>query len=61
MRGSLSMMGWSSGTLQSKTRSGLVTARRWQSAHILSTRPASSAARRALIDTRRDRWRIRRN
>ena len=29
------MMGWSSGTLQSSTRSGLVSARRWQSPHKL--------------------------
>ena len=29
------MMGWSSGTLQSRTRRGLVSARRWQSMHIL--------------------------
>ena len=42
MVGRVSMMGWSSGTLQSKTRSGLVTARRWQSAHILPTTGASA-------------------
>ena len=29
------MMGWSASTLQSSTRSGLVSARRWQSPHML--------------------------
>ena len=29
------MMAWSAGTLQSRTRRGLVTARRWQSSHSL--------------------------
>ena len=38
------MIGWSSGTLQSSTRSGLVTARRWQSTHIFGA-SGSSAAR----------------
>ena len=48
MRGSLSMVGWSAGTLQSKTRKGLLTARRWQSAHILAT-TGSSALRKASL------------
>ena len=30
--GNVSMAAWSSGTLQSRTRRGLVVARRWQSA-----------------------------
>ena len=41
------MSGWSSGTLQSKIRSGFVAARRWQSAHSLLTsapRDATSAS-----------------
>src|SRR5258708_38133939 len=42
------MMGWSSGTLQSKTLRGLVTARRWQSEHILSTTGASDWRRASL-------------
>ena len=35
------MYGWSSGTLQSSTRSGFVVARRWQSAHSLGAISAS--------------------
>ena len=35
MMGSFSMIGWSASTLQSSTRSGLVSARRWQSPHIV--------------------------
>ena len=35
MEGSASMIGWSASTLQSSTRSGLVSARRWQSPHML--------------------------
>ncbi len=34
MRGSASIVAWSCGTLQSRTRSGFVSARRWQSPHI---------------------------
>jgi hypothetical protein len=35
-------MGWSAGTLQSSTRSGFVSARRWQSSHIV---PLTSCSR----------------
>jgi hypothetical protein len=31
-----SMIGWSCGTLQSSTRNGFVSARRWQSLHIVA-------------------------
>ncbi len=34
IRGRVSIVAWSSGTLQSRTRSGFVSARLWQSAHI---------------------------
>lgn len=37
------MISWSAGTLQSKILSGLVFARRWQSAHSLSTSSPSAA------------------
>ena len=40
------MIGWSSGTLQSSTRSGLASARRWQSSHICAF-TGSSASRSA--------------
>jgi hypothetical protein len=43
------MIGWSAGTLQSSTRSGLVTARRWQSAHIWIPTTGTSAARSASL------------
>ena len=42
------MMGWSSGTLQSSTRSGLVTARRWQSPHMRGATFASSSRSRSI-------------
>src|SRR6266403_654351 len=48
MVGKVFMMGWSSGTLQSKTLRGLVTARRRQSTHILSTTGASALRRASL-------------
>ena len=42
------MMGWSASTLQSSTRRGFVSARRWQSAHIVDF-TLSSARRSALM------------
>src|SRR2546423_1459219 len=37
------MIGWSASTLQSSTRSGFVTARRWQSPQSCDATPASSS------------------
>jgi hypothetical protein len=45
------MIGWSAGTLQSSTRSGLVTARRWQSTHICRA-TGTSAARKLRCSAR---------
>ena len=43
MDGSASMIGWSASTLQSSTRNGLVSARRWQSPHIWGALSFSSS------------------
>ena len=57
--GRASMMGWSAGTLQSSTRRGLVTARRWQSSHIWAATGIESGAE-SLVDSA-DRRRSRRS
>src|SRR5579875_342819 len=54
MLGKRAMMGWSASTLQSSTRSGLVSMRRWQSAHIWDL-TGSSSRRRSLMYSGRQR------
>ena len=41
--GSASITGWSASTLQSSTRKGLVSARRWQSPHIWGALSSNSS------------------
>ena len=42
------MMGWSSGTLQSSTRSGFVVTRRWQSSHSFGATFSNASRSRAM-------------